>query len=65
MFSALGAFFFLPADFHEHYTARGARFLLGFRIYLILAETDQVYLILAFALLFFFAFFLLSIPYNV
>ena len=26
-------------------TARGARFLLGFSMYLILAQTDQVYLI--------------------
>ena len=39
---------FLP-DFHGHNTARGARFILGFRMYLILAQTDQVYLILAFA----------------
>ena len=29
-------------------TARGARFLLGFSMYLILAQTDGVYLILAY-----------------
>ena len=40
---------FLP-DFHEQKTACGARFLLGFSVYLILAQTDPVYLILAFAL---------------
>ena len=41
---------FLP-DFHGYDTAaRGARFLRGFRKYLILAQTDQVYLILAFTL---------------
>ena len=43
---------FLP-DFHGHDTARGAIFLLGFRMYMILAHTNQVlYLILAFALIF-------------
>ena len=31
-------------------TARGARFSLGFGMYLILAQTDEEYLILAFAI---------------
>ena len=35
---------------HGQNTARGARFMLGFRMYLILAQTDQVYLSLAFSL---------------
>ena len=40
-------FFF--TDFHEKKSARGARSMLGFSIYLTLAQTDQVRLILAFA----------------
>ena len=45
---ALSTSFFLP-DFHGHNTARGVRFLLGFSMYLTLAQTDEAYLILAFA----------------
>ena len=47
--NALGAFFFL-LGFRGQNTARGARFSLGFSMYLILAQKDQVYLILSFAL---------------
>ena len=34
-------------DLHGKNTARGARFLLGFSVYLVLTKMNQVYLILA------------------
>ena len=44
-------FFFYRTFMDRKNTARGTRFILGFRMYLILAQTDQIYLILAFSLL--------------
>lgn len=48
----LGVSFFLAASYImgiKHKAARGGRLLLGFRMYLSLARTDRVYLILAFS----------------